>query len=80
MLLVILCSLLVAFALILLSAEKLLIYPFFNDLVLCRNMYCFSHQSGKLEHLMKVSVLGLCCLVCFHSFSHNVLVVIGIIN
>lgn len=22
---------------------------------MCRNMYCFSHNSGKLEHLMKVS-------------------------
>ncbi|RWW80682.1 hypothetical protein BHE74_00010966 [Ensete ventricosum] len=31
------------------------------------NMYCFSQQSGKLEHLMKVSDVGLCSLVGLHS-------------
>jgi hypothetical protein len=28
-----------------------------------RNIYCFSNQTGKLEHLMTVSVLHV-CVVC----------------
>jgi hypothetical protein len=27
---------------------------FISNFIFCRNMYCFSYQSGKLEHLMKV--------------------------
>lgn len=38
---------------------------FFDFLPLClsRNMYCFSHQSGNLEHLMKVCSINIVTVV-----------------